>query len=237
MLLREGLDQVVKEIDPDGKDPALQQMVVIGHSQGGLLTRLVASSTGGKVWGGVKLDQVKLKENDRELLRRCLVFEPSPYVGRAVFVCTPHRGSYRISGFVEKLARRMLSLPQDLVGAGTSLIKGQGEALPPQLRNKMPTSVSNMEPGSPFCKVLAECSFGPNIKLNSIIAVKPGMDIPTGNDTVVAYKSAHLDGVESEYVVRWTHSCQGQPLVIEEFRRILLQDVSKNAQAPASVHQ
>src|SRR4030095_13161428 len=35
--LREALTEKVKEVDPEGKDPALQQMVVIGHSQGGLL--------------------------------------------------------------------------------------------------------------------------------------------------------------------------------------------------------
>jgi hypothetical protein len=65
--------------------------------------------------------------------------------------------------------------------------------------------------------------FAENVKLNSIIAVKPALDIETGNDGVVAYQSAHLDGAESEFVVRWRHSCQGHPLVIEEVRRILLE--------------
>jgi hypothetical protein len=39
----------------------------------------------------------------------------------------------------------------------------------------------------------------------------------------VTYQSAHIDGVASELVVRWNHSCQGQPEVIEEIRRILLE--------------
>jgi hypothetical protein len=33
--LRESLKACIKEFDPEGKDPALQQMVIIGHSQGG----------------------------------------------------------------------------------------------------------------------------------------------------------------------------------------------------------
>ena len=44
--LRLGLQRIRKEIDPDGRDPALNQLVVIGHSQGGLLTRLMVTDSG-----------------------------------------------------------------------------------------------------------------------------------------------------------------------------------------------
>ena len=53
-----------------------------------------------------------------------------------------------------------------------------------------------------------------------------------GDDGVVAYRSAHIDEAVSERVVRWDHSCQGQPEVIEEIRRILL----KHAAAPEDPH-
>ena len=46
--------------------------------------------------------------------------------------------------------------------------------------------------------------------------------IEGGNDGVVEYSSAHLDGVDSEYIVRSTHSTQSNPYTIEEVRRILL---------------
>ena len=62
----------------------------------------------------------------------------------------------------------------------------------------------------------------PEVKLNSIIAVKGSGPCENGHDGVVAYRSAHLAPVESEFVVRSAHSCQGHPLVIEEVRRILL---------------
>ena len=41
------------------------------------------------------------------------------------------------------------------------------------------------------------------------------------DDGVVAYKSAHLEGVASEKIVRSTHSCQSTPATILEVRRIL----------------
>ena len=43
-----------------------------------------------------------------------------------------------------------------------------------------------------------------------------------GNDGVVEYVSAHLDGAASELVVRSGHSTQSHPHTIEEIRRILL---------------
>ena len=42
-----------------------------------------------------------------------------------------------------------------------------------------------------------------------------------GNDGVVQYSSAYLDGATSELVVRSGHSTQGTPETIEEVRRIL----------------
>jgi hypothetical protein len=57
---------------------------------------------------------------------------------------------------------------------------------------------------------------------NSIIAVRGAGPIEEDEDGVVAYRSAHLDGVESELVIRSGHSLQDQPEAVEEVRRILL---------------
>ena len=65
--------------------------------------------------------------------------------------------------------------------------------------------------------------FPPGVKGHSIIAIKGDEKPPEGDDGVVAYKSAHIDGVESELVVPYGHSCQMEPVVIEEVRRILIE--------------
>ena len=46
-------------------------------------------------------------------------------------------------------------------------------------------------------------------------------------DGVVEYTSAHIDGVESEFVVVSGHSCQDNPHTIEEVRRILLEHIAE----------
>ena len=46
-------------------------------------------------------------------------------------------------------------------------------------------------------------------------------DYRRGRDGLVTYASAHLDGVESEFIVLSKHSCLNHPATIEEVRRIL----------------
>jgi hypothetical protein len=50
---------------------------------------------------------------------------------------------------------------------------------------------------------------------------------------VVRYDSAHVDGVDSELVVRSSHSAQGQPEAIREIRRILLEHAAEAEPARA----
>ena len=80
-----------------------------------------------------------------------------------------------------------------------------------------------MTPGNPFMQALAD---DPDRTRDHRPLDHRGRRDParsrTGNDGVVAYKSAHIDGVESELVVRSAHSTQSEPATIEEVRRILL---------------
>jgi hypothetical protein len=78
-----------------------------------------------------------------------------------------------------------------------------------------------MSPGHPFIRTLADMRLDPRITAHSIIAVKRQGPLIGQTDGVVAYESAHIDGVASELVVRSGHSTQGHPETIEEVRRIL----------------
>ena len=62
----------------------------------------------------------------------------------------------------------------------------------------------------------------PGVAAHSIIAVSGEGPPEDGSDGVVSYRSAHLDGVASEKIVRSGHSVQSNPDAIEEVRRILL---------------
>jgi hypothetical protein len=79
-----------------------------------------------------------------------------------------------------------------------------------------------MTPTNRFVQTLATIPVAPQVAAHSIIAVKGKGPLEQGNDGVVEYKSAHIDGVESELVVDSGHSAQGNPRTVEEVRRILL---------------
>ena len=117
MRLRESLQAVRKDIDPEGKDPALNQMVVIGHSQGGLLTKMMVVDSGTRFWDNVTkvpFDKAELDPETRDLLARAMFFKPLPFVTRVIFIATPHRGSYMASNPIVKFGNKFLNLPGGL---------------------------------------------------------------------------------------------------------------------------
>ena len=239
-FLRNSLTDEIKRLDPQGKDDALQHMVIIGHSQGGLLAKLTATDTGDQLWrvaSQTNLDELEMDLPTRELLRTNFFFKPLPCVSRVIFIATPHRGSYRNTQFIQRLVMRFMRLPGDLVDASASLLKLQDTIkLPASVRRGVPTSLSGMTTDNPFMLVLADIPVAPGVQANSIIAIRGNDQPPNGSDGVVKYTSAHVDYAESEFIVRSGHSTQGHPLTIEEVRRILLENLGRaeTTNAPAA---
>ncbi len=228
--LRKALTNTVHELDPEGKDPALQRMIVIGHSQGGLLTKLTAIDSGTRFWDLISskpFDQIKVNPETRELLQQSAFYTPLPFVKRVVFISTPQHGAmlaaYQV---VTGLASKLVSLPMTMVNGITLLATTTGDERLAAILRRPPTAIDNMNPNNPALKILASIPVTPSIPAHSIIAVEGDGPIEEGNDGVVAYESAHIDEAVSEYVVRWDHSCQGQPEVIEEVRRILFEHLA-----------
>jgi pimeloyl-ACP methyl ester carboxylesterase len=225
-LLRRALERAVTRFDPEGRDAALRQMVVIGHSQGGLLTKLTAVDSDNHFWGTLSnapLDELELSDGVRETLRMSTFFTPEPFVGRVIFVCTPHRGSYLASFSLARMVSDFVAVPSNLTQVVAELVLRNQNRLLLRSLARLPTSVDNMTPGNFFIRTLSELRIAPGIHAHSIIAVKGDGPMQDGSDGVVSYESAHLDGVDSELVVHSGHSAQDQPATIEEIRRILLE--------------
>jgi pimeloyl-ACP methyl ester carboxylesterase len=223
MRLRESLQAVRKAVDPEGKDPALNQMVIIGHSQGGLLTKMMVVDSGNRFWkniSSVPFDQAKLDPETRSLASRAAFFKPQPYVTEVIFIATPHSGSYMASNPIVKFSNKFINLPGSLAKTAVALGNLQ-EASVVGTPFTMPTALDNMDSSNKFIKVLSSLPIAPGVHAHSIIPVIGGAEMADGNDGVVEYKSAHIDGVESELVVNSGHSTQATPQTIEEVRRIL----------------
>ena len=172
-----------------------------------------------KIISKVPFDQADLFPHTRDLLRRSLFVKPLPFVKRVVFIATPHGGSFLANNWLGNLGRRLVNLPGDLVHMGSDLFTMKDKD---PLFTQMPTSVDNMKSSNPFLKTLASLPIAPNVYVNSIIPIKGDGPSAGADDGVVSYQSAHIEPVESEFVVKNSfHSTQGTPLTIEEVRRIL----------------
>jgi pimeloyl-ACP methyl ester carboxylesterase len=225
--LRKALTNTVHELDPNGKDPALQNMVVMGHSQGGLLTKLTAVDTGTKIWDMISdkpFNQMKLTPETREFIQQSAFYTPLPFVKRVVFISTPQHGAMlAASQWVTGLASKLVSLPMTMVNTTALLAQiatASGDEKVAAMLSRPMTSIDTMNPNNPALQMLASIPVTA-VPAHSIIAVEGNGPKEEGDDGVVAYKSAHIDEAVSEFVVNWSHSCQGQPEVIEEVKRIL----------------
>jgi hypothetical protein len=224
-IMRESLERAVRELDPAGTDDALRKMVIIGHSQGGLLTKLTVVDSGLRFWYGTTSRSPEELQGDPETLqvfRSSSIFTPEPFVKRVVFVCTPQRGSYLASMTFARIASSLIELPSDLTKRLTDVASLNASKRAMSSLESLPTSIDNMAPGSHFIKTLAKLPIAPGVHAHSIIAVDGDGPLEDASDGVVRYKSAHLAGVDSEKIVRSGHSAQGNPETIEEIRRILL---------------
>ena len=218
--LRQGLQRIHKELDPDGLDPALNEVVVIGHSQGGLLTRLMVTDSGTRFWdsySSIPFDEAKMSPETRALAQRTMFFEHQPYVTRVVFIATPHGGSFRVSSFLLGIVRKLVTLPLAIV-SGLDEIATQNPGI---RREAVPTAMEGMRPGHRFVRTLSASPIAPGVTMHSIIPVENEGPPQGQDDGVVKYESAHLEGVASEKIVHSTHSTQSTPATILEVRRIL----------------
>jgi len=236
--LRLALTATVSAFQATDPDPCLDKMVVVGHSQGGLLTKLTAIHSGDLFWPNwsrVPVEQANLSDQTRAMAKEVMFVEPLPFVRRVIFIATPQRGSYLASAaIVRRLAERLISLPASLASAGASFLRT--DVASQAGLQRLPTSIDNMSPGHPFIVTIAKIPVDPRIAANSIIGVTDPGNLETGGDGVVKYKSAHIESAESELVVPYEHSMQSKPEVVGEVQRILHHHLELNSCAAEPTH-
>jgi pimeloyl-ACP methyl ester carboxylesterase len=224
--IRNLINRTVKHFDPGGKANASQDMVLIGHSMGGLLGRLAVSSSRQRLWDDIvranRLEGRRL-ERARTVIAPFTVFEPLPEVTRAVFVAAPHRGTPFAESRLARMVARLVALPAAVLGQ----VKEVAELLKPganNLNSPLDTAngVRNLSDQDPFIQAAAELPIGQRVRFHSIIGNDtPLLALANSGDGVVPYNSAHLAGAQSELVISSAHSVQETPAAILEIRRIL----------------
>ncbi len=234
--LRDDLAKMRRALDPDGKDPALDDMVLVGHSMGGLVSRLLTVDGGDDFWRLISaepIDRLQLQPATRDELRQTFYFRRQPNVTRAVFIGTPHRGSKLSPSPLGRLGAKLAGLPRELMAVTKDVLDDNADVTP-WVRERHLTSIDLLAPDAPALQLIAHRPRPPAVRYHSVIGVSARNDMLVErlfgggycrpSDGVVPYDSAHLDDVESELVVPADHFHVHQhPLAILEVRRILLE--------------
>jgi pimeloyl-ACP methyl ester carboxylesterase len=224
-LFRRNLDEARQKLDPNKADPAFDRMVIVGHSMGGLVAKMISVDSGDRLWRVVTdrpFRELIGEEDDRKLFHGGLIFDAYPSVRRVVYIATPHRGSRFDQGSIQKLGSRLIRLPDPLRAAHQRLVaQNQPNFFRDYFRKGLPSSVDELEWGSPILAGLADLSQSPAVKAHSIIPVRADSPPDRRTDGLVNYESAHVKGVASEKIVSAGHLCQDHSEVIAEVRRIL----------------
>jgi pimeloyl-ACP methyl ester carboxylesterase len=229
--LRRSLIQSKQLYDPNGQDPAFDRMVLLGHSMGGLLSHMMAVSSGDKFWqlySDRAFDSEIIGPRDvLEELRAYLFFEPLPFVKQVVFLATPHRGSDLSRGMVGRVGTNLISDSDHVHDLLTRLVKDNPDAFNSrrfQRFQRFPTSIETLDTNSPILKAILDMRPGSQVAFHSIIGSRSPSGVAESTDGVVAWTSSHLDGVP-EKMVRSDHGVQKDPEAIIEVRNILLEHV------------
>lgn len=217
-LMRRELDGV-RLAFPDHKD-----IVLLGHSMGGIISRLMVTDAGDTIWTGMfgkGPDEFAIPGQSHQLLRDALVFDKRDEVDRAVFIATPHRGSMLAASWIGRAASRLVRLPSyltDVRNDVASVLVADAAGL--QL-NFAPNSIDTLSPNNRFVREVNNLPVSPDVPFHSIIGDRGRGDTPDSTDGVVAYWSSHMEGAASEKIVPSDHSAHQNTEAIQEVKRIL----------------
>ena len=211
----------------DSKAPAKKDAVLVGHSMGGIIARLLVSDAdltpaAMKLLPNRRVQQFK---ND-PLFKSRLDIQPIPNFSRAIFLAAPHRGTEFADRWFTLAARKVIRLPGAFLGALTDVIQSSDPDLQAFIKDVdnglIQNGPSDLSKNSNFTRLTKNVDPYKGMKFHSIMGnATKSDDINIITDDVVPYTSAHLDGALSEKIIKGGHSIQETPEAVLELRRIL----------------
>jgi pimeloyl-ACP methyl ester carboxylesterase len=240
--LRRDLARVRTALDPRHEEPALDQMVLVGHSMGGLISRLQTVQSGDAFWRLVSrepLPQIKAAPEVRQKLQETFFFEPSPSIRRVVTIGTPFHGSTRSNQTTQWLVERLIDdLPKLLAQRRQELFRDNPGAFPEHSLLRIDTSIDALAPDAAVFAAILASRRPPWVAYHNIVGVAPKpwllSKLAADGDGVVSRQSAHVDDAASEIMVPADHTTvHTHPAAVLEVRRILLEHLADLEGRPA----
>jgi len=236
--LREDLAEIRRTLNPHHRAPALDRMILVGHSMGGLVSRMQTIDSGDRFWQLVSNQPPAALHEAPEImekLEKWFYFTSNPSVDRVITIATPFHGSDYSNSVTQWLATKVIRLPKTLTNVIEDISLKDNSSLPKNSLLKIETSIESLSPKNPLFPVLLACETSPAVQFNNIIGLerKSGLAkyFARPGDGIVDYQSAKIDDVQSEITVESVHgTVHTHPRSIMEVRRILLENLDERWQ-------
>lgn len=230
--IAEAIRKTFDHYDPERRNPASHNAIIIGHSMGGILSRLLVSSSGDILWQALNEQHpmdAQQQAEAHEKLKNYVYFKPLPEISRAVFIAAPHRGTpfadKTIARFIASLVKLPINILEKITDTTRSIFGDRVTEKPTM------NGVDNLSEKDPTIQALAQLAISPAVTYHSIMGNStPDVPLAESSDGIVPYSSSHWDGAASETVIPSGHSVQETPQAIIEIRRILHEHLGKQAE-------
>ncbi|MGI9473685.1 MAG: esterase/lipase family protein [Rubripirellula sp.] len=223
--MRNALREAVAHFDPKGTDPAMQQMVLVGHSMGGLVSKLQISTSGSDLWDSIAIvpaDEIRTTEEKHQQIRQLFFFEPLPFVKRAVFIGSPHQGSNLATSWIGRLGSALVHPSRERAESNRTILADNPGVFVKDVTRHTPTSVDLLRPDNPLLMATYTLPVNPTVQLHTIIGTGRSLRDGTPADGVVPVESARHPGTMSEKLIDTTHThLPDHPETTNELVRIL----------------
>jgi len=223
-IFRQELDHARKLLNPQGRHAPLGEMVLIGHSMGGLLSRMQISDSHPDYYANYftrGIDQLRLTQTERETIQRMFFFKANQDISKVVFICVPHRGSGLATNWMGRIGRALAQLPYSVLTTTANVLTLNADALAADVTLRPGTSIDSLNPGGKFVTALQKLPMSPSVQKHSIIGNRGSRGpLEKSSDGVVPYWSSHLPGVP-ETIIPSGHGGLEHPLAELKVRELL----------------
>ena len=170
--LRQTLAALHATLDPEHRSVALDQMVLVGHSMGGLVARLQTLDSGDDFWrlvSAAPLPMLKADSTERDGLAATYFFGPNPSIRRVITIATPFRGSAISNGTTQWIGRKLISI-SDVVAQREQQLRRENPGLfvTPSLID-VSTSIDSLSPQSAILPVMLSVPQGPWVTYHNVV--------------------------------------------------------------------
>lgn len=222
--LRSGLHDFAEQLSTPESQRQLENIVLVGHSMGGLIAKLQVTESGDRLWYSIAnrpFDEVQLAERGRREFRDAFFFEPSPQVSRVVYIGTPHYGSNYARRLIGRIGSALVRPTPEQQQEHEQLLAWNPGVFSEEVTRRIPTSIEMLDPRSQLLQAMALLPTSERVQSHSIIGERWCLFGPPSDGVVPVASARELHASTERYISGKHGDLNKGPGAVEEVQRIL----------------